>query len=519
MKRSADDDDADSDFHPSVKRRRLSTGNSLSGTPLGRRTPVQTDEELLAKKMAFMMAGFQLPGTLAQPCVHDRRKLDYWIGVFHEQFTEVCIQDSPGDVLGGVFSYKGKRFPDVNHLLRQLERKHIIQRRDTYLVPLVQLREHHETNTVLSHGLGMFSGMEHLLKHGFNLATGIAWKGMELTSQILRRKRLHSTVHLKPASRLRGEYVSEAGVRAASAAVMETLRQLTPVDETSIFSSILTPEKMKSVFTSSGITDPNVIDPVLCHLYTSNKLQLLPLDDGAWGAKIETLVVPKTATQLAVYLKEGKTLCSVLRTMEKLKRSIYTVKDRIIKMRDKPTFMKNKEMQRKAGLLLEQLKKKEAMLSNVDVVIDRLDEAAWTGTLAKALAAGAEQIKKCTDITGGVEGAAKVVDEVFDAIEDTKEVGSILAEQTNPSHMDDDDALAELAVLKEEIDREEEQEEDGTARPSLSKPVPTGQNGSKVSFTPGRGFVTIPVRPPSLHTPPVAPEAIEMEDGDVPMAA
>eukprot|EP01059_Diplonema_ambulator_P022584 TRINITY_DN37909_c0_g1_i1.p1 TRINITY_DN37909_c0_g1~~TRINITY_DN37909_c0_g1_i1.p1 ORF type:complete len:507 (+),score=72.63 TRINITY_DN37909_c0_g1_i1:99-1619(+) len=455
-----------------------------------------------------MLGEFQLPGTLGTPCVADRKKLEFWLSVFRGACQDITIDDPPSEALRHVFSYNGVPFRGTDHLLKYMHRKQVILTRDEFLTPLISLRQYRESTTLLNQGLAALGGLERAVTKGLSLVGSIAWGTWAIGSQVLRRKRVHANIHLVPAEKLKGEYVNEGMVRAVAARVMNGIRSHLEGKVGScsaVFNKLITPEELRDIVFNCGVASTHDLEPILCHLHTANKLQLLPLDDGSWGVKVETLTTPKTPAEQKSYIEDGVSLVKLLRVCDQANYSIAVLNEKLKNATKHPKFKTDIDLQKRAVLHFRKKKETMQMLENVERIMDSIDQAALTGSITMALHAGMEKLTKARDEVGGIEGVEYLMSETESITAEHNEINSRLAEDRVQ------------AVSEEEL-RDELQQMQSDMGDPLPTPVPQStarkSSISKTTFTPGKGFVTTPVKPPTLptKTPQRTPEQIEREE-------
>eukprot|EP00754_Rhynchopus_humris_P048374 Rhum_TRINITY_DN7719_c0_g2::Rhum_TRINITY_DN7719_c0_g2_i1::g.24427::m.24427 len=465
----------------------------LVAPPSAKRTRL-TDEAAQAVRQAMVaqLVPFRLPLKAVVTHPYERLRLAQWVNFFKERCPDATVLARPvAEYLTWTDTLTGEvyHFHSSGLVEAELRRQGLLASADDFLAPLAELR----ASYAQLQGAGAASVSFGVV--GRRLASS-AWALAASATGLLGGSFLG-------ARRGAGKTFNTAALVKRADQVMDLVATAKAAlakrgDRTGIYEGLFTSADMKEILNKAGLREIER-DAVLCVLHTRGDLDLVPLEDGTYGACTNSRGQQRkswfglgsaTETEEAQRRQALKNKINLLGAKGSVQLRQMGLRRSLKDAMGKKNWQASAGAKRRVADLVQQLKDVDAKLLNLENLQAKLEDAATHVAIAGVYTESTESLNRQNDLIGGASEIQKVMDDCADASARTSEATELLAQPLQELDADDEAALrAEIAML--ERDLESDQQALGVTATQVPAPLPPVTNPpAPVASTPS---VTRPV--------------------------
>ena len=431
----------------------------LALPPSAKRTRL-TDEaaQSVRQAMVAQLVPFRLPLKAVVTHPYERLRLAQWVHFFKERCPSNTVLARPvAEYLTWTDTLTGEvyHFQSSGLVEAELRRQGLLASADDFLAPLAELRASYaQPQGAGAASASAFSVGRRLVSSAWALATSatVLLGGPFLSTHGGAGKTFNTAALVK-----RADQVMDL-VTAAKAALAKR------GDRTGSYEGLFTSADVKEILSKAGLREIER-DAVLCVLHTRGDLDLVPLDDGTYGACTNSqgqqrkswfgsaVESEETQRKRRQALKNKINLLGAKGSLQLrqigLRRSIKDA------MRMK-NWQASAGAKRRVSDLLQQLKDLDAKLLNLENLQSKLEDAETHVAIAGVYTESTESLNRQNDLIGGANEIQKVMDDCADASARTSEATELLAQPLQELDADDEAALrAEIAMLERDLESDQ----------------------------------------------------------------
>ncbi|KAJ9455411.1 hypothetical protein DIPPA_35809 [Diplonema papillatum] len=448
-------------------------------------------------KMHEMLNRLRQPHLMYPTHECDVRKLSFWGSRFLNEARDMCLNDPVEDVRRHL-CFHGMCFPNSEHVFYDLARRGALAPRAAFLAPLRALRaSSSRRSSALARAASFAANVADAAKTSLAILSRAAFSGVSalatpVVSTVVSAAGLpQSALALSVAPfaapaghqylpRPQGSYVNVPIVKRRAAAFLEVVRGLDLYKKSaktdSPFDAFVLPEDLHELFAKAGVTDVIDFEPVLSYIHSMghNSVHLVPLGQDSWAVNIRHHDDRTTAAK-ALNLAGESGLCEMLVAERRLQRRIALHKQHITKtigrtVETSRLALKNEQKKARVAALNRCIHTNEQHLINIEAMKLEIEQAGSTEAVFSILKAGTLYLQQHNDAIGGAAAVQDMLDSAADAIGQSEEITSTLADTTMiDSRVDDEDVQNDLAALQAEMRSDLASQQD--TRPQRGTPV------------------------------------------------